>query len=255
MMRIDTNACFGHWPYWDLRHKSAEDLVAIMDRFGIAQACALSLRGVLVDWRAGNEETFAAACRFPDRLLPFVTLSPFMRGNGDELRRLAAAGARGLRLYPAFHSYPLDSKFVDDVCRAAGECGLPVLIATRPMMNWRFNILAIDRIGVVVARHPKTAFIISGPNYLVEFQALVKLMRACSNATYEHSCMQGFDAIPKLIACVGADRVLFGTGAVLHYAACNVAKLDGAHISDTDRELIANGNALRLLSRSVKSLK
>jgi hypothetical protein len=276
MKRIDINACFGHWQYWDLHHKTPAQLVGVMDRVGIDQAAVLSLRGVFVDWRAGNDETLAAAAQHPGRLIPVVTLSPFMtldtsqslrdsasrgghgrsgvsrvNGGGDELHRLCDAGARGVRLYPSFHSYRLDSAFVDEICRVAVERGIPVMIPTRIMMNWRFVPIAPDTIADVVSRHPHTEFVLSGQNYLAEYQALVKLMQHAPNTWYEFSCMQGFGALARLISEVGSARVLFGTGAVLNYAACNVAKLDGAQLSPADREAVAWQNAARLLGISV----
>jgi uncharacterized protein len=247
MMRIDVNACFGHWSYWDVPHKTGDDLVRVMDENGIGRAAVLSLRGVLVDWQAGNEETLAAATRHPGRLIPMATISPFMDGTGNELRRLVDAGMKGVRLYPLFHSYPLSSDFTDGICRAAAECRVPVMVPTRPMMNWRFKTVPIETIGEVASRHRQTTFIVSGPNYLVEFQALVKLMRQCSNVFYELSCLQGFGALSNLVAQVGAQRVLFGTGAVLHYAACNVAKLDHADLTPQQRTEIGGANAARIL--------
>lgn len=247
MIRFDINACFGHWQYWDLYHKSPEDLLALMDRNGIERAAVLSLRGVFLDWRQGNEETLAVAAKSGGRLVPMATVSPFLSGNGDELHRALDAGARGVRLFPAFHSYRLDSDFIDDVCKAASDRDVPVMIPTRLMMNWRFQPLAIDNLLPLVERHPKCTFILSGPNYLIEFQALVRLMKRCANAMYEISCLQGFDAVRKLVGEVGAARVFFGTGAVLNYPACNVAKLDHAALSDAQRADIAAANALRVL--------
>ncbi len=247
MMRVDINACFGHWPYWDLPHKTGEDLIGLMDRHDIAKAAVLSLRGVLVDWKAGNDETLAVSARHRDRLIPMATLSPFMDGNGDEVRRLVDAGVRGVRLYPLFHSYPLDSEFTDDVCRTAAERSIPVMIPTRPMMNWRFKTVAIESIGTLAARHAATSFVVSGPNYLIEYQALVKVMRQCPNVSYEISCLQGFNSVANLVEQVGADRVLFGTGAALNYPACNVAKLDHAELSPQCRDAVAATNALRVL--------
>jgi uncharacterized protein len=246
MMRLDINACFGHWPYWDLRHKTPEDLIGLMDRNGIDKAAFLSLRGVLVDWRAGNAETLAAAAMCRGRLVPMATLSPFMNGNGDEVRRLADSGMRGLRLYPLFHSYPLESDFTDEVCKAAAERSILVMIPTRPMMNWRFKTLAIESIGTLAARHPATTFLVGGPNYLIEYQALVKVMQ-CPNVHYEISCLQGFGSVASLVGQVGADRVLFGTGAALNYPACSVAKLEHAELSAQQREAIAAANAVRVL--------
>jgi uncharacterized protein len=250
MRRFDINACFGHWQYWDLIHTTREDLVALMDRHGIDFAACLSLRGVFIDWRAGNEETLAAATMAPDRLVPMATISPFLGGDADALRMVLDAGARGVRLFPSFHNFRLDSEFVDEVCTVAAERVVPVMIQTRPMMNWRFAALSVDAIGPVVDRHPETTFILSGPNYLVEFQALVKLMDRCSNVMYEISCLQGFDGVKNLVSRVKASRVLFGTGAVLNYPACNVAKLDHAEISDSHRRVIASENALRVLALS-----
>lgn len=245
--RFDVNACFGHWPYWDLYDRSADDLIGLMDRNGIDRAAVISLRGVIVDWRKGNEETLFAARRYPDRLVAMATISPFLGGDGGELERAIDAGMRGVRLYPSFHSYRLDSEFVDDLCRVAGERHVPVMIPTRPMMNWRFPAVSLDSIGAVVERHPDTMFMMSGPNYLIEYRALVRLMKKCANAWYEISCLQGFGAVAKLVGEVGVERVLFGTGAVLHYPACNVAKLEHAGLGEQERAAIAWGNAERLM--------
>ncbi len=248
MNRFDVNAYFGHWPYWDLYDKTFEDLVILMDRFGIERAAALSLRGVLVDWREGNRETLSACARYPDRLIPIATISPFMSGGPDELNRLVDSGMRGVRLYPAFHSYRLDSDFVGEICRVAAEREIPVTIPTRIMMNWRFTPVPFDSIAAVVERYQATQFILSGPNYLIEYQALVRLMKRAENCAYEIACLQGFGSVCKLVDEVGAGRVLFGTGAVLHYPACNVSKLDHADLTDEQRQMIAAENAKTLLN-------
>jgi predicted TIM-barrel fold metal-dependent hydrolase len=250
MKLFDVNACFGHWPYWDLRDKTPRDLVRLMDRAGIERAACLSLRGVLIDWAQGNAETLRAATEFPDRLVPVATISPYPDGNGERLREALDAGARMVRLYPSFHSYRLDSEFVDDVCNVAGKCGAPVMIPTRPMMNWRFQAIPVEAIGAVIQRHPDTRFILSGPNYLVEYQAVVRLMSRCPKVACETSCFQGFGAVRGLVDVVGAERVLFGTGAVLNYPACNVAKLTGADLNETQRAAIASENARTLLDLS-----
>lgn len=245
-MWLDVNACFGHWQYGDLYHKTPEDLIGLMDRNGIDRAVVLSLRGIFLDWREGNRETLEAAVKYPERFVPTATISPFLGGNADGLRRALDAGARGVRLFPAFHSYRLDSEFMDDICRAAAERQAPVMIQTRIMMNWRFQAIPIDNVGTLIDRHPQTRFIVSGPNYLIEFQGLVRVMKRCPNVWYEISCLQGFNAVRKLVDEVGQNRVLFGTGAVLNYPACNVSKLNGADLTAGQRRQIAwdNGSAL-----------
>ncbi len=247
MNRFDVNACFGHWPYWDLHHTSVDDLLRLMDRHGIERAACMSLRGLFVDWREGNDETLAAVAAHPDRLVATATISPFLGGNQDMLRKLLDAGMRSVRLYPTFHSYRLDDAFVDEICTTAADCRIPLMLPTRPMMNWRFPAIPVDSIALVIERHPRTQFILSGPNYLIEYQAVVRLMRRSPNVFFEISCLQGFNSVASLVGAVGPDRILFGTGALLNYPACNVAKLDHADIGDRQRKAIASKNAERLL--------
>ena len=115
-------------------------------------------------------------------------------------------------------------------------------------MNFRFATLPIDDIAALAARHTQTSFILSGPNYLSEFQAAIEALTRCPNMLIEISCMQGFEAVARMAEAVGADRVLFGTGLPLHYPACNVAKLEHADLSQKQREAISSDNAMRCLA-------
>jgi hypothetical protein len=219
-----------------------------MNRFGIDRAAVTSLRGLHGDWRDANAETLALTMAHADRLVPLACMSPMKGGGAEALRELAADGFRGIRLYPLLlHGYSLHSRFADAVADAAGELGIPVIIPTRPMMNFRFSTLPIDDVADLAQRHPGTTFLLSGPNYLSEFRATIEALVRCANLLVEISCMQAFRAVSSLVAEVGADRVLFGTGAVLHYPACNVAKLDHADLPPDHRRAIAAENAARLL--------
>ena len=247
-MRIDINAFFGHWPYWPLPHTGGEESLRLMDRFGIDRAAITSLRGLHGDWREANAETLTLAALHSDRLTPIATMSPMNGGGAGPLRELVARGFRGIRLYPLLlQGYNLRSPFAEEIAAAAGELAMPVIIPTRPMMNFRFATLPIDDIAVLAARHPGTSFILSGPNYLSEFQAAIEAMLRCPNIVIEISCMQGFGAVARMAEAVGADRVLFGTGLPLHYPACNVAKLDHADLSEEQRVAISSDNAMRCL--------
>ena len=72
-------------------------------------------------------------------------------------------------------------------------------------------------------------------------------MRRFPSVYIETSCIQGFEAIAKVVAEIGSDRILFGTGLPLQNAAAGVAKIEHARISDTDREAIFSANIRRLL--------
>lgn len=247
-MRFDINAFFGHWPYWSLPQTSGEDVLRLMDRFGIDRAAITSLRGLHGDWRHANEETLALAQSYADRLVPIACLSPMKGGGGPVLRELVAAGFRGIRLYPGMaQGYALGSPFTGEIVATAGELGIAAIIPTRPMMHFRFPPLAIEQVAALAARHPQTNLLLSGPNYLGEFTSAVEALQRCPNLTIEISCMQGFRGTALMVEAVGAGRVLFGTGLPLHYPACGIAKLEHSDLTDDQQQAVALRNALKLL--------
>ncbi|HOW69433.1 MAG TPA: amidohydrolase family protein [Phycisphaerae bacterium] len=247
-MRIDVNAFFGHWPYWPLPATGGDDLLRLMDCCLIDRAAVTSLRGLFGDWPTANGEALALARAHPDRLVPVACLSPMNGGGGKMLRRLVEEGFKACRLYPLLlQGYSLRSPFADELAATAGECGIPVIVPTRPMMNFRFPVLPIGDVADLADRHPGTAFILSGPNYLSEFRTAVEVIASHVNISIETSCMQGFQAIARMAEAVGAERVLFGTGSLLQYPACGRAKLDHADITPGQRALIGAQNAERVL--------
>ena len=250
-MRFDANAFFGHWPYWPLPQTDGQGVLRLMDRHGIERAAITSLRGLHGDWHEANAETFELTGNHPDRLVPIGCMSPMREGGAVALRRLVENGVRGVRLYPSLlQGYSLASPFADEVTVSAGELGIPVIVATRPMMNFRFAPLPLAHVESLAARHPRTTVVLSGPNYLSEFRAACEAMSRCANLCFEIACMQGFQAVARLVEAVGADRVLFGTGMPLHAPACNVAKIDHARIEPDQRKAIAWDNACRVFGVS-----
>lgn len=248
-MRIDINAFFGHWPYWPLPATGGDDLLRLMDRHGIDRAAVTSLRGLFGDWPTANAETLALARAHPDRFIPVACLSPMTDGGAEPLRRLVNDGFRACRLYPLLlQGYSLRSPFASEIAATAGECGIPVIVPTRPMMNFRFPTLPIDDIADLAGRFPDTQFILSGPNYLSEFRAAAEAMQAHANLAIETSCMQGLHAIARMAGMVGADRVLFGTGTLLQYPACGVVKLEQADVTAEQRAAVEGRNAKRMLA-------
>ena len=251
MKVFDINAFFGHWPYWPIPHTSGKDVLQLMDRNGIDRAAITSLRGLHGNWRHANTETLSLAIRCPDRLTPIGCISPMNDGGPTALREMVKAGIRAVRLYPMLlQGYDLHSSFANEIAQTAGELGVPIIIPTRPMMNFRFTPLPIENVAALAQRRPQTQFVLSGPNYLSEFNAAIEAMRQCPNLAIEISCMQGFEAISRLTNAVGAECVLFGTGLPLHYPACNVAKLEHANIPEDEKKRIAHQNAQQLLGLS-----
>jgi L-fuconolactonase len=93
-------------------YEPAESLLAQMDRCGVARAVLIQLLG-----RFDNGYQQAWAARLPDRLASVVAVDPAAADPAGELRRLAEAGAAGVRLRP-------DAP--EGLWQAAADLGLPV---------------------------------------------------------------------------------------------------------------------------------
>lgn len=252
-MIVDICAYFGKWPYWPVEISIPSAVVEELDHCGIDRAVVCSTRGLFVGWNEGNQETEQAVRSFPERLLGFACLGPLelshaIHGRAVDFDRLRKRGFLGVRLYPQFHTYhPLYEPFIDQILEDATKWQWPVLLPLRVIMNWGLPSLNLDWIAELVKRHPLVPWILSGINYFHELQLAISLMRQFPSVHLETSCIQGFNAIAKLVQQCGSDHLLFGTGLPLQNGAANLEKVLQAKIPEATREQILGGNAGRLL--------
>ena len=248
-MIIDCHAYNGKWPYWPVPEASPEQVAALAGSAGIDRIVVTSTRSIFVSWTDGNQETQAAAQAHPERLLAFAVAGPTELSHRLNAHCLKLdATVRGVRLFPQFHTYHLlYEPFIDELCEQAAALQIPVQLPLRVLMNWGMPMLDLGWMAAIVDRHPKTPWILTGLNYFHELRVGLALMRRHDSVHLETSCIQGFEAIRKVVEEVGSDRLLFGTGLPFQNAAAGVAKVCHARISDAGREAVFGGNARRLL--------
>lgn len=252
-MILDVHAYIGKWPYWPVAASSAHDVVQELGSAGIDGAAICSTRSLFVNWEDGNVETADAARQFPDRLIGFACLGPLelshrLPQHSFDFARYRDQGYRGVRLFPQHHSYHLlHERFVDNICEEAAARQWPVLLPLRVMMNWGIPMLDLNLMFAIVERHPRTPWILAGINYFQELRTAVALMLRYPSVYLETSCIQGFNAIAKLVQECGSRQILFGSGAPLQHARAGVDKILHARIGDADRERIFSANARQLM--------
>jgi predicted TIM-barrel fold metal-dependent hydrolase len=252
-MIVDICAYFGRWPYWPIDTCTPSEVIEELNHCGIDSAAVCSTRGLFVGWEEGNLETEAAVNSFPGRLLSFACLGPLelshtFRGRTFDFDKYRERGFRGVRLYPQFHTYhPLHEPFVDQILEEAEMRQWPVLLPLRVIMNWGLPALSLEWIVALVERYPRTPWILSGINYFHELRTAIWLMQRFPSVHLETSCIQGFNAIAKLVDQRGSDHLLFGSGLPLQNGSANLQKILRAKIPEPAREKILGGNACRLL--------
>lgn len=252
-MILDIHTYIGKWPYWPVGASTPREVVNVLDSAGIERAAICSTRSLFVNWADGNDETARAIEQFPTRLIGFACVGPLEVSHQRlfqnlDLGSFYARGFRGFRLYPQHHSYhPLYEQFVDRICEEAEAREWPILLPLRVTMNWGVPVMEVDWMVTLVERHPRASWILAGLNYFHELRAAVSLLLRYPLVYLETSCIQGFNAIAKLVEECGSGQLLFGSGAPLQHVGAGVEKILNARIRDVDREQILYKNACRLL--------
>lgn len=254
-MIFDLNAYLGQFAFRQLRHNTADGLLRLMDSKGIDRAAVSSANAITYrNVQSGNEELHAAVKAHRDRLIPLAVINPFYAGWRDDLEIcLDDFGMKGLRIYPKWHNYALADPCADELMAAAAERGLAVSIPFRVedcrQRSWLADVPDIPPAEVVdlVKKHPDTRFILLNAaglggtplgrpgelpaNYVIEISRLSALLG---------------NEIGQLIARLGPDRVVFGSGMPFTYPDPALLKLEVLDAPEEVKEQIRWGNAAAL---------
>ncbi len=252
-MMIDVNAYLGHFAFRRLRHNTADSLLALMDAKKIDKAIVSSAAAITYrNAQAGNEEMMEEVCRHRDRLIPFAVINPFYAGWQDDLKICCEQfGMTGLRLYPKWHNYSLSDPCCRDLVNAATERGMVISIPMRVEDNrqrsWLLNIpdIPLTEIVELVKAHPKSRFLLLNGLGYTGSPLGKKNNGLPANYAIELSRLSAVLAneIGQLIANLGADRLMFGTGMPFNYPDPALVKLEVMAATEIDKEKIRSQNA------------
>jgi predicted TIM-barrel fold metal-dependent hydrolase len=106
-----------------------DELLAVMDRYGISRANVFCLdeHDRIPAFRAGNDRTLDFAARAGGRLIPFVRLD-LTESPIEEAVRCLDRGARGIKLHPRAQKFQLNDERLAPVFALAAERRVPILI-------------------------------------------------------------------------------------------------------------------------------
>jgi len=256
-MIVDVNAYLGHFAFRQLRHNTTDLLIALMDAKRIDKAVVTSAAAITYrNAQAGNEELVAEIKSHRDRLIPFAVINPFYAGWQDDLKICQEDfGITGLRLYPKWHNYQLSDPQCGELVNAATERGMaisiPLHVEDNRQQSWLLNIpdIPLEEIVELVKAHPKARFLLLNGLGYTRSPLGRKDSGLPSNYVIELSRLSAVLAneLGQLIADLGADRVVFGTGMPFNYPDPALLKLEVLDAADADKEKIRGQNAARWL--------
>ena len=128
---IDAHAHMGSSGNMHIPQAGAEGMVKLMDKLGIDSCCISHLMALYSDYRSGNQLLLEAARRYPGRFYPLVTVNPnYPHDAKSELERCFDQRAKGIKIHPEWHEYPLYGENYEIVWQFAAERQTFVLIHT-----------------------------------------------------------------------------------------------------------------------------
>jgi uncharacterized protein len=256
-MIIDVNAYLGHFAFRRLRHHTATGLLGLMDAKKIDKAVVSSASAITYrNPQAGNEDLAAEVEGHRDRLVPYAVINPFYAGWRDDLKICGDDfGMSGIRLYPKWHNYGLADPPCLDLIHAATErrmvVSIPIRVEDVRQRSWLVDVPEVPLASIVtlVQACPTSRFVLLNGDRYVSSPLGRKGSGLPANYLIEISRMDSLLAneIGQLIANLGAERLVLGTGMPFQYPDPALLKLEVLAASPADKELISWRNAARWL--------
>jgi hypothetical protein len=253
-MRLDVNALVGAYPFARIPGTSPEALLAAMDRVAIDEAWVTHLPSMF--WRdptEGNSWLYGIA-RDHARLKPVPAVHPGMAHWQDTLNEAVQRGAPAVRADPCFLGIDPIGPAMRVLAAACGAAAVPLMMAVRledarqrhprdtaPELSAAAvrALIRSDEDVQLLITHADRAFVEE-----VHFGATPAEAQRIS---WDICWLWGppEDHLAALLATVGPERFVFGTGQPLRLPENAVAKLDLLDLPADVRERIESGNARR----------
>ena len=256
-MRTDVNAFIGAYPWRRVPGTSPDAVLAAMDRVGIDEAWITHLPSLF--WRdptAGNPWLLETAAKHK-RLRPVPVVHPELAHWERALSEAASAGAPAVRCDPHYLGVPPAGDAMRVLAAACAAARVPLMLAVRledgrqrhpndvapelAAASVRALIRSDDELQLIVT-HADRGFIEE-----VHWGATPEQQR---RLWWDISWIWGppEEHLAALLASIGTERFLFGTGQPLRLPENAVAKLDLLDLSEEGRAAIESGNAAALLA-------
>jgi predicted TIM-barrel fold metal-dependent hydrolase len=235
---IDCNTLLGSWPHSEV-DLSLEALAAAMQARGVGRSLVTHTTAVFYDMQIGNDLVVQLA-RQHQPVLPVAVINPLRYPAClEEIERRLQQGVRVFRFSPGEHGYPF-----------APNVG-PLREALRQLEAAKLLLVDVTGVPAPVVGSGIDELLPVPTAFTVDAEGLGTILHAGKlgpNVWVETSRLESGGTIEAAVTHLGANRVLFGSGAPLRSLASAVRSLQFVEMSDADRQAIFEGNAQRALS-------
>ncbi len=239
---IDIHGHLGLW-YPDIPDTSPAGLIAAMDRIGARSILCSHLQCMGADATRGNREVAAAMQAFPGRILGYAIVWPSSQAAvRKEIAWCLEAGFTGVKAH-SNQGFPYTYANYTPAYEAAEEHRLPLLF------HYYGEEVVSGEIAEIAARYPNASVILAHARTPGE-EHYIRLAREHPNV-YLETCISASQRgiIERLVAAVGAEKIVWGSDMHCYAEAQQVGRILGAQIPDEAKKKILSENALRILAK------
>jgi hypothetical protein len=238
--------------------KTANDLIKEMDYLGISQALVYHSLAKEYSPSIGNKHLLEELV-FSDRLHPCWVIMPHHTGEMEKPESLISSmieqSVRAVRMFPAppippaefslqLHRYALIGSVCGELFTALENHQIPLFLEIQtfsafPLVSWQ----EIEWI----LRNFKSLILVIGGLRQRDNRTLYALLERFQNLYLDISIYAAHRGIEDIVKQFGASRMLFGTGLPVFSGSGSIIQLIYSEIEDTDMQMIAGSNLVRLL--------
>ncbi len=229
-----------------------EDLIEEMEWCGIHGAFVSHSVAKEYDPTYGNRVLLRELKKSP-RLYGVWTVMPHYTGEmsapKDVVRKMLDHGIRVAKMYPRVHRYPFTIDFCGALLRELERNEILLMLEGGHLYNLDIfepsNQVLLSELDLILSAFPNLKVLLQGSRW-ESTRYTNPLMTKHPNLHLELSAHQGNHAIELFTKWYGADRILFGTGALDKSPGAAKSFIDYCTLDDVEKQLIAAGNISRL---------
>jgi predicted TIM-barrel fold metal-dependent hydrolase len=253
-MIIDVNAALGHYAFRSLAHRSAKEVVSLMDENGIDRAVVSSLPAVFYrDVHRGNEELMAEIAAHRARFVPVATVNPAYVGwERDLAEAVERWKVAAVTLLPEHHGYALNDERARAVLAQLERYDVPLVLTQRledrrQRHAWdRAEDLRVEPVLEAAQAFPRLRFLLSNWAGLDGARLAAAGLKGRCLIDFARLQVVFRKEVPKLIDALGAEAIAFGSHLPFDYVGGSLVKLANVQtFRPQDYEAIAWRNAAR----------
>lgn len=250
---IDSYAMVGKKGAKDVEARyETEDLLEEMEWCGIHGALVAHSVAKEYDPTYGNRLLLKELKKSP-RLYGVWTVMPHYTGEmsapKDVVSEMLDHGIRVAKMHPRVHRYPFTVDFCGALLRELERNEILLMVEGGHLYNFDIfepsNQVLLSDLDLILSVFPNLKVLLQGSRW-ESTRYTNPLMTKHPNLHLELSAHQGNHAIELFTKWYGADRILFGTGALDKSPGAAKSFVDYCTLDDTEKQLIAAGNISRL---------